>query len=60
MDDAFQCRHVLACVWTLPPHIRMDVLTEIAPLASDLDTQREMVERELDDKELLYFRAALK
>jgi hypothetical protein len=60
MDDSFQCRHVLACVWTLPPHIRMDVLTATAPLASDLDTQREIVERELDDQEIIYFRAALK
>lgn len=60
MGDSFQCRHVLACVWTLSPQIRMDVLKEVAPLASDLDTQRDMVERELDEQELLHFRAALK
>jgi len=60
MDENFQCRHVLACVWSLPPKVRMEVLKEVAPLASDLETQRGMVERELDDQELLYFRAALK
>lgn len=60
MRENFQCRHVLACVWSLPPQVRLDVLKEVAPLASDLETQRSMVEQELDEKELLYFRAALK
>ena len=60
MNENFQCRHVLACIWTLPPHVRMDVMKEVAPLASDLGTHRVMLERELDDQELLYFRAALK
>lgn len=61
MGESFQCRHVLACVFGLEPQsVRMDVLREVAPLASDLDTQKNMVERELNEQELLYFRAALK
>lgn len=59
MDEQFQCRHVLACVWSLSPQVRMEVLREVAPLASDLDSQKSMVERELDEQELIHFRAAL-
>ena len=60
MNDRFQCRHVLACLWALPEPVRLDVLTEVAPLASGWETQRSMVERELDANELLHFRAAMK
>jgi Arrestin (or S-antigen), N-terminal domain len=60
MQQQFQCRHLLAAVWGLPPHIRIAVVTNVAPLASDLALQRGMVERELDSAELLQFKAALK
>mmetsp|Transcript_13136 Transcript_13136/g.20030 ORF Transcript_13136/g.20030 Transcript_13136/m.20030 type:complete len:561 (-) Transcript_13136:2908-4590(-) len=55
----FYCRHVLACLWGLPQSIRFKVIQEVAPLATDIDQQREMVERELDPAEAAYFRAAL-
>jgi hypothetical protein len=60
MNDRFQCRHVLACLWALPDPVRLDVLTEVAPLASGWETQRSMVEQELDANELLHFRAAMR
>eukprot|EP00543_Licmophora_paradoxa_P018186 CAMPEP_0202460064 /NCGR_PEP_ID=MMETSP1360-20130828/41262_1 /ASSEMBLY_ACC=CAM_ASM_000848 /TAXON_ID=515479 /ORGANISM="Licmophora paradoxa, Strain CCMP2313" /LENGTH=577 /DNA_ID=CAMNT_0049081535 /DNA_START=137 /DNA_END=1870 /DNA_ORIENTATION=+ len=60
MIPNFYCRHVLACLWGLPQNVRFEVLKEIAPLASDLDTQLSSVERELDRQELQHFRAALK
>ena len=59
MVPNFFCRHVLACLWSLPHPIRFQVLREVAPLASDIDTQRLAVERELDPIELAEFRAAL-
>ena len=59
MDEHFQCRYVLACLWALPQEVRLDVMREVAPLASDLETQRSMIERELDANELVNFRAAL-
>ena len=60
MVPNFYCRHVLACIWGLPPKLRFEVLKEVAPLASDLNTQRAIVERELDPTELKHFRNALK
>jgi hypothetical protein len=60
MNGRFQCRHVLACLWALPQPVRLDVMREVAPLASDLETKRSMVERELDANELLHFQAAVK
>lgn len=59
MDPHFECRHMLACLWCLPNPVRLDVIKEVAPLASDLETQRSIVERELDSNELRHFRAAL-
>jgi hypothetical protein len=59
MVPHFYCRHVLACLWSLPHPTRFLVLREVAPLASDMDTQRSSVERELDPNELAEFRAAL-
>jgi hypothetical protein len=55
----FYCRHVLACLWSLPQSVRFQVLREVAPLATDLEKQRALVEQELDDTELQQFRAAL-
>ena len=59
MVPHFYCRHVLACLWSLPHPTRFLVLREVVPLASDIDTQRLSVERELDPNELAEFRAAL-
>jgi hypothetical protein len=59
MVPQLYCRHVLACLWSLPQSVRFQVLKEIAPLASDIATQRESVERELDPTELMEFRSAL-
>jgi len=60
MQPHFQCRHILAALWGLPPHVRIEVLTNVSPLAIDLEQQREMIERELDSNELQRFKAALK
>lgn len=60
MVPQFYCRHVLACLWSLPQSVRFEVMKEIAPLASDIEAQRESVERELDRTELAEFRAALR
>lgn len=59
MVPNFYCRHVLACLWGLSRSIRFEVIKEIAPLAADVDQQREMVERELDPAEAAHFRLAL-
>jgi hypothetical protein len=59
MVPHFYCRHVLACLWSLSHPVRFHVLKEMAPLASDIETQRVSVERELDPTELMEFRAAL-
>ena len=56
----FCCRHVLACIRGLPPKLRFEVSKEVAPFASDLDTQRATVEQELDPTELKHFRNALR
>jgi hypothetical protein len=59
MVPQFYCRHMLACLWSLSPSVRFRVLGEVAPLASDMDTQRESLERELDATEFAALRAAL-
>jgi len=59
MVPNFYCRHVLACLWGVPQSIRFNVIKEIAPLAADIDQQREMIERELDPTETAHFRLAL-
>mmetsp|Transcript_11768 Transcript_11768/g.19553 ORF Transcript_11768/g.19553 Transcript_11768/m.19553 type:complete len:560 (-) Transcript_11768:52-1731(-) len=59
MVPHFYCRHVMACLWSLPQSVRFQVLKEIAPLASDIASQKESVERELDATELMEFRSAL-
>jgi hypothetical protein len=60
MGSSLTCRHLLACLWSLPEGQRMDVVRELAPLASDLPEHQRLVEQELDRTELLNFRAALK
>ena len=60
MDTNFSCNHVLACLWALPPYLRFDVLKEVAPLAADLEKNQSQIEQQLDDTELLHFRAALR
>ena len=59
MAPNFYSRHVLACLWGLSPQIRFPVVQQVAPLASDLETQRSTVERELTPTELEFFRAAI-
>lgn len=54
----FQCRHVLACLWSLPDSSRMNVLKEIGPLASDLANGRSSIEKELSPTELAEFRSS--
>jgi Arrestin (or S-antigen), C-terminal domain len=55
MGVKFECRHILACLWSLPDSNRMKVLKEVAPLASDLTDGRSSVEKELDATELAEF-----
>ncbi len=59
MGENFQCRHVLACLWGCPEDYRLDILREIAPLASDWTVQRGTVERELEPDEADYARTVL-
>lgn len=59
MGNSFQCRHVVACLWGCADECRLDILQELAPLASDWTTQRESVERELEPAELSYLRSVL-
>jgi hypothetical protein len=55
MGVNFECRHILACLWSLPDSNRMNVLREVASLASDLTTNRSSIENELDPTELAEF-----
>lgn len=59
MRRRFECRHVLACLWTIPERMRMGLLHETAPLASDLAWNKVEIENELSPKELIHFRSAL-
>lgn len=59
MGESFQCRHVLACLWGCPEEYRLEILREVAPLASDWTTQRGTIERELEPEEADYARTVL-
>jgi len=59
MGPAFQCKHVLACLWAFSESNRMLLLREVAPLASDLAAKYGMIEDELSSDELAAFRCAL-
>jgi len=60
MRTRFQCRHLLAALWTLPDYVRMEALRQTVPFVSDLTpSNRAAIERELSPKELVHFRTAL-
>lgn len=59
MRERFECRHLLACLWTLPENYRMDLLQQTAPFLGDLTEGRRLIEQELSPRELACFRAAL-
>jgi hypothetical protein len=72
MHPRFQCRHVLACLWTLPDdneasvsvasnmdEQRREILQQTAPLISDLDTNQTNLEQELTPEEVAVFRRAI-
>jgi hypothetical protein len=59
LGQQFECRYVVACIWSLPDETRMPVVNTIGSLASDLQTNRASIEQELRDYELVQFRMAL-
>ena len=59
MAPKFYCRHMLACLWSLPTSVRFDVLRELVPLTSDIDLHRNSLEGQLDPSELSVLRTAL-
>jgi hypothetical protein len=58
MRPAFQCRHIVACLWALPAETRMVVACAVAALPSDWDMARGAIEQELRGTELAQFQAA--
>uniref|UniRef100_A0A6U3B2T9 Uncharacterized protein n=1 Tax=Entomoneis paludosa TaxID=265537 RepID=A0A6U3B2T9_9STRA len=60
MGSSFQCKHVLACIWTLhDTSDRIRLLQDVAPLASDIRSKYAMIEEELSNEELTMFRSAV-
>ena len=60
MYPHFECRHLLACVWSLPDAQRLQVLEQTGALLSDLSRNQNLLEQELSGTEVTIFRQALR
>ncbi|GKY91849.1 hypothetical protein MPSEU_000156500 [Mayamaea pseudoterrestris] len=59
MGHKLECRHLLACLYTLDEDERCQVLKIVGPMVSDLAEHRRTIEQELNPRELELFQSAL-